>query len=71
MFPYVSVDEHVPTDHAIRKLRVPVDTILQELDDVLASRYTAGDGHRFPRTAAAYLTAAGGLQRAQRAVVGC
>jgi hypothetical protein len=41
MFPYVSVDERVPTDHAIRKLQVLVDTILQELDDVLPSRYTA------------------------------
>ena len=41
MFSYVSVDERVPADHPIRKFRVLVDTILQELDDVLASRYAA------------------------------
>jgi transposase len=41
MFSYVSVDERVPADHPIRKLRVLVDTILKELDDVLAARYAA------------------------------
>jgi len=42
MFSYVSVDERVPADHPIRKLRVLVDTILKELDDLLASRYADG-----------------------------
>lgn len=39
MFSYVSVEDRVPPDHPIRKLRVFVDTILKELDPVLASRY--------------------------------
>ncbi|GAB2562270.1 hypothetical protein GCM10027066_02090 [Dyella jejuensis] len=42
MFPYVSVDERVPVDHPIRKLRVLVDAVLKELDEVLASRYATG-----------------------------
>ncbi len=42
MFSYVSVDERVPADHPIRKLRVLVDTILKDLDEVLAARYAAG-----------------------------
>lgn len=37
MFSYVSVDPRVPTDHPIRKLRMLVDTILKELDELLAS----------------------------------
>lgn len=41
LFSYVSVESRVPTDHPIRKLRVLVDTILRELDGVLASRYAA------------------------------
>lgn len=43
MFSYVSVEERVPQDHPIRKLRVLVDTILSELDGVFAARY-ARDG---------------------------
>lgn len=39
MFSYVSVEERVPSDHPIRKLRVLVDGILAELDEVLAARY--------------------------------
>jgi transposase len=42
MFSTVSVDQRVPADHPIRKLRVMVDAILKELDGVLASRYAAG-----------------------------
>jgi len=38
MFSYVSVEERVPADHPIRKLRVLVDTILGELDGLLAAR---------------------------------
>jgi transposase len=41
MFSYVSLEERVPADHPIRKLRVLVDVILKELDGVLASRYAA------------------------------
>jgi transposase len=41
LFSYVSVESRVPADHPIRKLRVLVDTILRELDCVLASRYAA------------------------------
>ena len=41
MFSYVSVGDRVPGDHPIRKLRVLVDTILGELDGVLAERYAA------------------------------
>lgn len=43
MFSYVSVEERVPLDHPIRKLRVLIDAILGELDGLLASRY-APDG---------------------------
>ena len=39
MFAYVSVEDRVPSEHPIRKLRVLVDTILGELDGVLAERY--------------------------------
>ena len=39
IFSYVSVEDRVPSDHPIRKLRVLVDTILGELDGVLAERY--------------------------------
>ena len=42
MFSYVSLEDRVPRDHPIRKLRVLVDTILKELDDLLASRYAEG-----------------------------
>ncbi|MEO8999409.1 MAG: IS5/IS1182 family transposase, partial [Rhodanobacter sp.] len=42
MFSYVSVEERVPSDHPIRKLRVMVDGILGELDGVLAARYAEG-----------------------------
>ena len=41
MFSYVSVEDRVPADHPIRKLRVLVDVILSELDGVLASRYSS------------------------------
>jgi transposase len=43
MFSYVSVEDRVPEDHPIRKLRVLVDTILDELDGEFAARY-AQDG---------------------------
>jgi transposase len=39
MFSYVSVEDRVPADHPIRKLRILVDTILQDLDAVFAARY--------------------------------
>lgn len=42
MFSYVSVEDRVPRDHPIRKLRVLVDAILKDLDDLLASRYAEG-----------------------------
>jgi transposase len=48
MFSYVSVDERVPADHPIRKLRVLVDTILKELDEVLASRYASSGRTSIP-----------------------
>jgi transposase len=48
MFSYVSVDERVPADHPIRKLRVLVDAILKELDEVLASRYASGGRTSIP-----------------------
>ncbi len=48
MFSYVSVEERVPSDHPIRKLRVLVDGILGELDDVLASRYAEGGRPSIP-----------------------
>jgi hypothetical protein len=44
MFSYVSVEDRVPPDHPIRKLRVLLDTILGELDTLLAARYAVG-GH--------------------------
>ncbi len=43
MFSYVSLEERVPADHPIRKLRLLVDVILGELDGVFAERY-ARDG---------------------------
>jgi transposase len=48
MFSYVSVEQRVPADHPIRKLRVLVDTILKELDGLLASRYAAGGRESIP-----------------------
>jgi transposase len=48
MFSYVSVDDRVPADHPIRKLRVLVDAILKELDEVLASRYASGGRTSIP-----------------------
>lgn len=48
MFSYVSVEERVPAGHSIRKLRVLVDTILKELDEVLAGRYAAGGRTSIP-----------------------
>lgn len=42
MFSYVSVEERVPKDHPIRKLRILVDTILAQLDNLLSSRYAEG-----------------------------
>jgi transposase len=48
MFSYVSVDERVPADHPIRKLRVLVDAIVKELDEVLASRYASGGRTSIP-----------------------
>ena len=39
MFAYVSVEDRVPSEPPIRKLWVLVDTILGELDGVLAERY--------------------------------
>lgn len=41
IFSYVSVEDRVPADHPIRKLRVLVDTILAQLDPLFASRYAA------------------------------
>lgn len=39
MFSYVSVEDRVPRDHPIRKLRVLVDAILKDMDALLGSRY--------------------------------
>jgi len=39
MFSYVSVEDRVPQDHPIRKLRVLVDTILKDLDGLFEARY--------------------------------
>jgi transposase len=39
MFAYVSVEDRVPADHPIRKLRALVDTILGEMDGVFEARY--------------------------------
>ena len=41
MFSCVSLEERVPADHPIRKLRVLVDVILKALEGILASRYAA------------------------------
>ncbi len=48
MFSYVSVDDRVPPDHPIRKLRVLVDAILGELDTLLAARYAASGRPSIP-----------------------
>lgn len=46
MSSYVSVEERVPADHPVRKLRVLVNTILGELDWLLAERNADGDRGR-------------------------
>jgi transposase len=43
IFSYVSLEDRVPKDHPIRTLRILVNTILSEMDDLLAARY-AKDG---------------------------
>ena len=48
MFSYVSVEDRVPSDHPIRKLRVLVDSILGELDGVFAARYAEGGRPSIP-----------------------
>ena len=48
MFSYVSVEERVPSDHPIRKLRVLVDTILADLDEVFSARYAVGGRASIP-----------------------
>ena len=48
MFSYVSVEDRVPPDHPIRKLRILVDAILGELDELLAARYAAGGRPSIP-----------------------
>ena len=48
MFLYVSVEDRVPPDHPIRKLRVLVDAILGEFDELLAARYAAGGRSPIP-----------------------
>lgn len=40
MFSYVSVEDRVPREHLIRKLRVLADAILKDMDALLGSRYT-------------------------------
>jgi transposase len=48
MFSYVSLEERVPADHPIRKLRVLVDAILRDLDAELAARYSKGGRPSIP-----------------------
>lgn len=48
IFSYVSVEDRVPRDHPIHKLRLLVDAILHEMDDLLASRYAAGGRESIP-----------------------
>lgn len=48
MFSYVSVEDRVPKEHPIRKLRVLVDTILSEMDELLGSRYAPGGRTSIP-----------------------
>jgi len=48
MFSYVTVEERVPKEHPIRKLRALVDTILKEMDTLLGSRYAAGGRESIP-----------------------
>lgn len=46
MFSYVSVQDRVPWDHPIRKLRVLVDAVLKDMNALLGSRY-ARTGREF------------------------
>jgi transposase len=48
MFSYVSVEDRVPPNHPIRKLRLLVDLILREMDGLLATRYAAGGRTSIP-----------------------
>lgn|GEM_PF-4117486 len=43
MFSYVSVNERATANHSIRKPRVLVGTILKEPNELLPSRYAAGN----------------------------
>lgn len=63
MFLYVSVEERVPSDHPIRKLRVLANSILGELDGMLAARYVE-DGRPSIPPERLLRAAAGGLQPA-------
>jgi transposase len=48
MFSYVSVEQRVPADHPIRKLRELVDAVLRDLDRVFAARYADGGRPSIP-----------------------
>ncbi len=43
MFSYVSMKDPVSAHHPIRRLRVMVDTLLSELDEMLAAPCTEAD----------------------------
>jgi hypothetical protein len=44
MLTTVSTEELIPPDHPIRKIRVVVDAVLAEIDDVFDGMYAAGGG---------------------------
>jgi transposase len=48
MFSYVSVEDRVPADHPVHALRVLVDGILAERDELFASRYAQGGRPSIP-----------------------
>jgi hypothetical protein len=48
MFSYVSLEEWVPADHPIRKLRVLIDAILGDLDAELAAHYSSTGASSIP-----------------------
>ncbi|OAI20758.1 hypothetical protein A1507_04700 [Methylomonas koyamae] len=47
-FSYVSLEERIPKQHPLRRLRLLVDGVLASMDAVFAELYAHTGGHRLP-----------------------